>query len=775
MTGSGLKTSFKPVRVRPLVWTAAAWAAGAACAVPLYDKSLLIWVIPCIICAVCTLLRRRLLALIGAVFFLAAAVTGAAAVKPVAHTFDEKVTVTGMAASDMRDYEDYSMITLSHVAIDGEARAFKLRLYIYPDADGNRLSLVYGDTVSFRGMPRSPTGLTGFGGYDRASALWRTGIAMTVYSDADAIEYETGRLSPRRLACIARMALSKRIDSLYGDSAPIARALLLGDKTALSDGEYSAFRGAGIVHLLAVSGLHVSVLALFIKNLLGKIFRLSRKCTFFILMPLLLLYAALTGFPASILRAAICFAIAEGAPLTGRPYDRLSSLALAYLLIVLVRPLFTFDTGLILSFSAMAGICFFMPLFERPFKALARQKSLPVRLFGKACSLAAMSAAASLGTLPAVSCLYGGLTLWSLIVNIAAIPLTSAIMPLLAISAAAGTGGPVTFSAAKLIGLLRGISSFISGLGTGLNVSLAFMLTPFAIAYIAVSFASSSYLKVIRSSKLRFRLKGMGILLLIAIAAANTFAVKYPVLTEQGLRITFYDVGQGDSALVNAQGNLYLIDTGRSYTSSRRLAAGAIKLNGLFLTHPDDDHIGDMTSVIQSADPETVYLPFCWEEAQCPDYAAEALKGRNIIYLHAGDELKLSDTTVMHVLHPGDGKLSSDNDASLVLLLSNGKRSVLFMGDLSDNCIDFPVPDCDIIKLAHHGSGSSSGMYMLLSASPSAAVISVGQNRYGHPAPAVLENLAFLGTRALRTDELGDISVLLSDDGSMDYSFYLED
>ena len=97
------------------------------------------------------------------------------------------------------------------------------------------------------------------------------------------------------------------------------------------------------------------------------------------------------------------------------------------------------------------------------------------------------------------------------------------------------------------------------------------------------------------------------------------------------------------------------------------------------------------------------------------------------------------------------------------------------MGDLSDNCIDFPVPDCDIIKLAHHGSGSSSGMYMLLSASPSAAVISVGQNRYGHPAPAVLENLAFIGARALRTDELGDISVLLSDDGSMDYSFYLED
>lgn len=775
INGGGYRTAIKPLRVRPLVWIAASWAAGAACGAALCGTDMLLWLIPCALCLAYALLRRRTLALCAAVLFLSAAVTGFSARRPEAYSYDEKVTVSGTVCSDMRVYGDYAVTTLRDVTIDGSAHGHNMRLYIYPEDDGGIFpDIIYGDRLTFDGMPRTPAGKTGFGDYDSAATMWRAGVDMTVYADVPEIITEEGAWSPLRAVYTLRAVISDRLDRLFGDSAPVARALLIGDKTALSDEEYTLFRGAGIVHLLAVSGLHIGILAKALYWVLQKIFRLSRKAAFCVILPVLALYAALTGFPASIIRAGLCFALMHYAPLDGRPYDGLTGLAAAYLIICLCRPLMTFDPGLILSFSAMLGIMLISPVFMDIIRRPAGKKSVIMRTVMWVYDTVCCSAGAALGTLPAVACMYGGVSLWSLAVNIFVMPLMTFIMPLLAVSAGAGTGGPVTEVCSVLIEALRMIPEQVSKTGAPMYVRLAYMKAPFIIAYILAAIAMSPYIKAL-SGRARRAIKPTLVFVLIGISALNTYVVTLSARTETDLRITFYDVGQGDSALINAQGSMYLIDTGRGHTSSPRLNASAVALEGLFLTHPDDDHTGDLADVIAASEPTVIYLPAQWELAEVPEGTAKALEGRNIVYLKAGDTLALSEDIICEVLHPGSDEPSGDNDVSLVLRIVYGKGSALFMGDLADRDIDFEVPDCDIIKLAHHGSGSSSGKYMLMCASPSAAVISVGQNRYGHPDAGVLESLDDIGAAVLRTDERGDITVLMLTDGAISVSQWLEE
>lgn len=766
----GLRAGFQIMRCRPLTFLAAAWASGTA----LGSSSgvpYMLWLPPAIAFFALTVWRRRLISLCAVFFFLAALIVGACSVQPVPMEKQSR-SVSGTLCAEPRLYDEYALLTLSSVSLDGEAYPHRVRIYLYPNG-APFPSMEYGDRIETTSSLASPKGETGDGGYDPAASLWRSGIALTGSASAKNTVFTAGGPSPMRLILRLRSLLGARIDSIYTDQAPLARALLIGDRSFLSDEDYSAFQDAGIVHLLAVSGLHVSVLAEALRAFLRHVLRFSRKAAYWTILPFLVFYAALTGFPASILRAVVCFALIDAATLLSRPSDSLTGLSAAFLILCWADPLCAFDPGFQLSFSAMLGLCTLMPALSSALTPGFMLRTPLRRALWSPIGTIAASLSATIGTIPAAASLFGGLTLWALAANIVAIPLTSLAMPVLLLSLG------VEKAALPATWLLRFLSGFAGRIGTlpeKLRLSLPRMAWGFIALYVLIGllFAAQTPVRTLKRRRAR-RLKALAVLPIALITAASSLWMHAPVLHEDGLTITFIDVGQGDSALINAQGQCYMVDTGENHSAENRLLARSVSLEALFLTHPDLDHAGSAAKVIEAGHVKTVYLPECWPRLDVPEELSCALEECETRYLSAGDVIDLSADVHATVLHPPKGYIpETDNAASLVLLVEYGSGSALLTGDIADNDITFPIPDCDLVKLAHHGSESSSSALLLQAASPSAAILSVGLNSYNHPAWDVLNRLNNLAIPYYRTDKCGDITALIHPGGGISIDCWLD-
>lgn len=679
--------------------------------------------------------------------------------------------ISGVLCAEPRIYDEYAQLTLSRVSLNGESYPHRVQLYLYHNGV-EFPAMEYGDRIDSAGYLSSPKGATGRGAFDYAAYLWQDGIALRGNIQAADTSVIPGDFSPMRMVMRLRSAIGERLDNLYPEQSPLAKALLLGDKSALSDEEYEAFQDAGIVHLLAVSGLHVSILAYALQILLHKGLRFSRKAVYWILLPFLMLYAALAGFPSSILRAAICFALMDAAPLLSRPGDRLTGLSAAFLILCIFSPLAPFDAGFQLSFSAMLGLCLLAPVLASALTPAFMMRTRLRRLIWTPFFTISTSLAAAIGTLPAMAGLFGGFTLWSLAVNILAIPLTSAIMPMLAVSL---FWDRISVPCEWALGLLDKIALLFGTLDAKMQMNVpqlpAILTGLYALLLIFCS-AQVPFRGIKRRSGKR--IKAICAVTIALVASFAAYLMQMPLQQESGLSITFIDVGQGDSALISSPDGFYMVDTGENSAAAQRLSAGAIRLDALFLTHPDEDHAGAAAQVIESGHVKTVYLPECWQRLEVPDEISAALEKCELRYLCAGDIVPLSADARAVVLHPPMGyEPETDNSASLVLLIEHGASSALLTGDIADSSIGFDVPDCDLIKLAHHGSESSSKALLLRRTSPSAAILSVGPNGYNHPAYEVLRRLEYMNIPLYRTDVHGDITAHLIPAGGVSVKTWL--
>ena len=765
----GLRAGLTAARRRPLAFLGAFWAVGTA-AGRLGGAPFWLWLIPALFAFLMTAWRRRLMYLCAACLFLSAALVSHASVQP-APMERQRMEISGVLCAEPRIYDEYARLTLSHVSLDGEAYPHRVQLYLYHNGGGYP-AIEYGDRIESAGYLSSSKGATGRGAFDYAAYLWRDGIALSGNIQTDDTAVIPGEPSPMRHVMRLRSAIGERLDDLYPEQSPLAKALLLGDKSALSDEEYEAFQDAGIVHLLAVSGLHVSILAYALQLLLHKLLRLSRRIVYWILLPFLILYAALVGFPASILRAAICFALMEAAPLLSRPGDRLTGLSAAFLILCILDPLAPFDAGFQLSFSAMLGLCLISPVLASALTpAFMLRTPLRKALWSPFATLST-SIAAAIGTLPAMAGLFGSFTLWSLAVNILAIPVTSAIMPMLAVSL---FWERVSVPCEWALRFLDKVALLFGTLDAKMELyvpQLPAVLTGLYALLLALCSAQTPY-KGRRRRKIK-RIKALCAVTIALVVSFAAYLMQIPMQQESGLSITFIDVGQGDSALIRTPEGCYMVDTGENSAAPNRLSSGATSLDALFLTHPDEDHAGAAAQVIEAGHVQTVYLPECWDRLTVPQEIADALEKCEIRYLSAGDIVPLSADARAVVLHPPKGyQPETDNSASLVLLIEHGAGSALLTGDIADSDIDFTVPDCDLIKLAHHGSESSSKAFLLRMASPSAAVLSVGLNGYNHPAYEVLQRLEYMDIPFYRTDTHGDITVQLFPTGGISVKTWL--
>ena len=606
----------------------------------------------------------------------------------------------------------------------------------------------------------------------RARSLTSDGISMRGYF-ADTVTV-CGRWSwswlyfPQRIA----RGVKNMCTALFPDRiAVFMTALLTGDKQQLyADAElYGGMRQAGLLHAVAVSGMHIIVLVSFVQLMLGR----GRR-TSFICLPVLAVFVLMAGAGASVVRAAVMQAVFLGAPLFGRESDGPSGVAAALLVLLGVNPMAVGGVGLQLSFACVLGFMVLMPPLERRIAGLTGfGASRPVQyvLSSFACTLCATVfsipvSAAYFGTVPLLSPLANLLTLGVIEVLFAGGYVVCAI-------------GAIVPAVGKLLGWVLGwgvrwcfvVFRFIGRL----PYACLYTVDPWVVVWLVFSYVLlGAY----------FVLRRRGRVITPAIPAALCLLGLCAVFLVSSLRLragrrelVVLDVGQGecvaafdaDSAVVVDCGGSGLTNAGDT-AADYLLAAGIRHIDTLVLTHLHEDHTNGVLSLCARMPVEHILLPADTDDAD--GMLAEILRaaestGAEVTFVQDDAAAVVGDMELSLML-PQAG--TDKNERGIVVCLRSGGATTLLMGDAGTDAElaligRGTIPDADILVVGHHGSKTASGAMFLRCAAPETAIISVGYNSYGLPNEEVLARLDEYCGRVYRTDTDATVSIDLREYG----------
>ena len=608
------------------------------------------------------------------------------------------------------------------------------------DALGS-LEIGYGDTLSTITRLFLPEGMRNPGGRDTRAYLIAKGIYYTASGvDAENVRIERGESDFYGGLLSVRGAFERSIDASFDDeTAGIVKGLVLGETSDLDTFTYEAFKDTGLAHILAVSGLNVSYFVVLILWLLRPA---PIQLKFSVLLVFLLAYCAIIGFTASVLRASVMALMLTSAYWAQERYDMLTSTAASALIILLADPFQLFDIGFQLSFAAVAAIAMLGPSIMHALRRLPKWLS----------STAAVSSSATLGTLPVTVSCFGRLSLITLPANIIIVPLIGVPTLLGSVAALLGLLSPyIALPFAFVVTVVVRAVVFVTKLMARLpfaSVSVPWSSTVIIIAYVATLFVLSQYF--IWKPKFKAILASF----ILALGVACVFISS--ASSQRKLEITMLDVGNAESIYLSSGGKHYLVDCGGGdygYDQGKSVILpylyykGVTKLDGIFISHTHDDHVGGLEAVLDGMQVDAIY---CGGGAKA--YISALAGNTRIIELRTGDRLELGDITF---------DICSASDESVVMLLTRGAFSMLFTGDIekvSEAELDI-ARQVTVLKVAHHGSDTSTSALFIDKIRPSLALISCDAYYYGHPSPEVVERLEAAGAHVLRTDECGAITL----------------
>lgn len=738
----------------PLAWCAAGLCGTLACAGLLARR------------------RRRF----AAVLMLAGFILGVGRMTMAVHAIPfvdtrYSVLMTGSIASDpIRNPGTGRVISKFDLeAVDGAPSSLSVRLYLRGEDDAALDRVALGQRLRLTGHIWANEPVTNPYEFDFPAYLHRNGMSAIATAKIEDVATLSEKHDIRTAIAGFRRVVAGRIDTLFPDSAPLVRALVLGDRSLISEELRQSMNATGTAHLIAISGMHVTVLAFALAWLLKR-FMPARKAALAV-VPLLLVYGVLIGFRASFVRALVMYAILCAAPLLGLPSDAVTRLSAALLLYLMMRPLDICDAGMVLSFSASAGLLLLMPPLQSllgivPIARRDRDRTKRHRWYRRALSfvmdLLCASLAAQLATLPAVIAWFGVQSVISLPFNLICVPLCMAgyvlAVGVLALSAVSLPLAMLLAHGPSLIfRLLLQVTRFSGSLPvTTVRIG---RYPPLLVLIHCGLILAASELSRVRISLRRFL--PLGLVGIACAASAIVWLKAWP------FSVTFLDADQADCAVLRTRGHTYVFDTGDTYTPvGDYLAATCLKLDGVILSHPHQDHAGGLSDILDVLTPGAIYVPAGWFDVEeVAPVISEGIEraralGVPIVSLYAGRRIPLSADCALEVWSPDAGlRPDTVNDMSLLTLVSSGGHSVLFTGDLTIEGEPEDVPECDVLKVAHHGADNATSYAFLAGAAPSIAVISVGENDYGHPGAYAMERIASAGATILRTDELGAITM----------------
>ncbi|HET8530519.1 MAG TPA: DNA internalization-related competence protein ComEC/Rec2 [Methylomirabilota bacterium] len=611
-----------------------------------------------------------------------------------------------------------------------------------------------------------PIGYRNPGGFDYPAHLRREGILLVGHARADRLTALTPDAPPWRVT-VKRWAVDVIAARLPETSAALLAGLLLGERSTLPPTSDEAFRRAGVYHILAVSGFNVALLAGAVFGGLA-ICGIPRPAVAVVAATVLIGFALVVGGQPSVLRATVMGLLLLAALLLERQSQLPNALAVATLVLLLWRPGDLWEPGFQLSFAATAGIVYLAPWLTGRLTTRGAPSWLAAAV--------AVSVGAQAAVTPLMAAHFNQLSLIGVVANLAVVPLAAVATTLGMVALLAellpGPLGSLLFECLWLVLLtLRAVVALAAALPAAMVYLPAPTLAAALAWYGAVLLAPQ-----VAGSRRRRALLGA---LLLTVATLSAWPWLRP--TERMLRVTFLDVGQGDAILVELpDGPRLLVDGGPGgagrFDVGERVLAPFLwnrppgRLDVVALSHWDADHSGGLAAVLARFP-----VGELWESGRGPAGARETMAALSRArvprrVLAAGQRLWLGHA-VLTVLGPAPGPPQAVNDESLVLRLDWRGLSLLLPGDLGARGEALMLERAGplrvaALKVAHHGSRSSTGGPFLAAARPRVAVISVGaRNPFRHPSPEALARLEAAGTRVYRTDRDG--AVVLETDGTI--------
>ncbi|MBQ6320344.1 MAG: ComEC/Rec2 family competence protein [Lachnospiraceae bacterium] len=661
-------------------------------------------------------------------------------------------------------------------------------------------------------------------------------------------EYSVIREGLRRLRDEAFNVLRSNMSE---NDAGLVAAMTLGDKSDLDTEIKELYQVAGISHVLALSGLHIASVGLALLSFLRKT-GMGERIAAVISGTVIAFYAVMTGMSVSTVRALIMFLLSVIAILIGRTYDLICAAAWSAVIILAFNPYYVYDSGFLLSFLAIVGIAFIYPVLEGIPRILGKaeagflkeneKSSSRIHVFiSKMYQGICISLSVMIATFPVMANGFMQVSVWSVVINLAVIPLMSVVLATGFLGIIVGLCGlnpwiilKITHYILKFYEAVCETSAKIPGnlLVTGKPETWQ-LITYVTIAGMAVFAGNMALSKQNKKTPLQKSINRTGrhnskdntrnstggsdkityvintvrservnragkitiLMITMVMIICSVVIVNYRKREE--LEIRNVDVGQGDCALIWGRSvPVIMIDGGSTdikqvgkYRIVPVLKANKVsKIDYCFISHMDSDHVNGILEILEDEKCGITVKRVVVSEVSCREdpynenmqrlLAAADIGKCEVMTISLADELKLGDLRIKCLAPKRNWEGTFEaNDASVVLTAHYANFSALFTGDISENTerqIVSLVPDVSYLKVAHHGSRTSSSYDFLREASPEISVISVGEgNSYGHPTPEALARLQKIDSDIYRTDRGGEVIIRINQD-KMHITQYME-
>ncbi len=685
--------------------------------------------------------------------------------------------------------------------------------YLYIMTDEN---LKYGDRVEVIGNFKLPQKRSNYKGFDYSLYLKTYKIYGTIYEKKlKVIGENKGNIILYLTNFLHEKAKNKIDDSNLTEYEKMTlKGIILGDKEGLSEEIVEDFSESNISHVLAVSGMHVGYIVLLSDFVLNSI--IGKHFSKIGISLILLVYMCITSFTPSILRAGITRIIALLSGFVYRKNDIAESLSISLMIILIYNPFLITNVGLQLSFAGTIGIILFQKnlnkLIDSYFYKLNRKairknlKKLKLILVIVNSKIFKIIQKAIIVTISAIAIIFP-----IILLNFNKVSVLSLILSVIVsfiIGPIVILGIMFIFFNFKFIEII--LSFFIkillniSKLGNIIPLSNIYLTTPNileVIIYYFLIFLISFFLKIrLKKNLSSFEIRMKNLLNLfkyklkynrnkvISIFLLTIIVYSFIIIIPRNLKIYFIDVGQGDSSLIITPRNKkILIDGGGSetfdvgkktlmpYLLDRRIS----EIDYIFISHFDTDHVDGILYLLKKMKVKNIIISKQFELNENYERFTEIIKNEKVrvLVVEKGEKVIIEKNLYFDILWPDTKNLvgeNSINNEALVCKLNYKGFSMLFTGDIEKEAEEILISmykktstlKATILKVAHHGSKSSTSEEFLKLVEPKIALIGVGENnKYGHPNIEVLERLKKYETKVYRTDEDGEIIIIVSDKG----------
>ena len=603
----------------------------------------------------------------------------------------------------------------------------------------------YGDLIYLEGKLEIPKIATNYKGFDYRQYLKTQKIQGIVI--ADNVKILKAKYKNNLIYQIQKKIKAIIKEKLPSETGDLLLAILLGDKKDLSEQIQINFKNSNLSHMLAVSGAHVSYIIIGLTYITQNSIMGKRKARVFCIF-FLIIFMAITNFTPSVTRACIMAILTLVSKILYKKADIYTNISISALIILLYNPYSLLDLGFQLSFGGTIGIVIFMRFIKK--------KQEEPKLLNYIKQMALVSICANIIIIPIIMNNFNTVSLTFLVSNILASPILAIIVivgfSIIIISIISHSlSNLLVFWLNPILNLLIKISSFCSKL----PFAKILVVTPYIFNII---FYYTIILYLVNYNELKQFIKKETVILLSIILILSNFIF---YILPQDLKIYFIDVGQGDSTLiVTPSKKTILIDGGGSesfdvgekvllpYLLDRRIR----KIDYIMISHFDTDHCKGIFTVIENLKVKNIIISKQAEKSENYKKFKEIVANKkiNIILVKAGDKIKIDKYIYFKILFPTEKLIMQNplNNNSIVSQLNYKSFKMLFTGDIEEIAekeilnLQKDKLKSTILKVAHHGSNTSSTQEFINSVKPELALIGVGKNNtFGHPSECVVEKL----------------------------------